>query len=93
MTLTRTVSPPNLPVKCTEALWGFVECSLGIVLWELATGQVPERGNTPLPAPSERCPTELIALIRDCTVEDARLRPSAKEVHDRILRIQPMLEV
>jgi serine/threonine protein kinase len=53
--------------------------SLGIVLWELATGRAPRRGFTVLPQPSERCPEELITLIKQCTEADPGARPTAKQ--------------
>jgi len=66
--------------------------SFGIVLWELATGNVPHRGFIHSPAPSLRCPIELIQLMEECTDEDPVKRPSAKQVYDRILAIPPVIE-
>ena len=73
--------------RCTEKVDIY---SLGIVLWEIATGKMPQRGFTQPPPPSERCPDELAMLIAECTDADARVRPTAKEVYDRILEIPPL---
>jgi hypothetical protein len=61
--------------------------SLGVILSELATGEMPRRGEIYIPEVSERCPKELAELIAQCTQEEPRARPSAKEVYERILKI------
>lgn len=63
--------------------------SLGVVLWELVTGKVPQLGKIKPPRPSKRCPPELCELIRDCLHEDRRQRPSARQAYDRLLMIPP----
>ena len=61
--------------------------SFGILLWEMATGGLPRRGFVVMPPPSERCPQELIDLIQACTHETPALRPSAKQLYERILKM------
>jgi len=61
--------------------------SLGVILWELATGEMPRIGHIDIPEISERCPQALADLIAQCIQEKPRARPSAKEVYERILRI------
>jgi serine/threonine protein kinase len=65
--------------------------SLGVVLWEIATGQVPTRGFTAPPEPSERCPAELAELIRQCTQVKPNDRPTAREVFSTLLKIPPLM--
>jgi hypothetical protein len=73
--------------RCTEKVDMY---SLGIVLWEIVTGDMPRRGFTTLPPPSERCPAELAALIQECTVADPKIRPTAKEAYERLVSIPPL---
>ena len=65
--------------------------SLGIVLWEIATGLVPTRGFTEPPEPSERCPPELAALIKQCTQVKPSDRPTARQVFNTLLKIPPVM--
>ncbi|KAL4513651.1 hypothetical protein Ndes2437A_g00560 [Nannochloris sp. 'desiccata'] len=75
--------------RCTEKVDIY---SLGIVLWEIATGGIPQRGFTEPPPPSERCPAELSVLILKCTASNPRNRPTAREVYESILLISPLEE-
>ncbi|KAL4519416.1 hypothetical protein Ndes2437A_g07613 [Nannochloris sp. 'desiccata'] len=61
--------------------------SLGVVLWELATGNVPQRGFVEPPPPSRNCPAELSLLIKDCINLEPSARPNAKQVYQRLLQI------
>lgn len=74
--------------RCTEKADIY---SFGIVLWELATCKVPERGFVSLPGPSESCPTELATLIQKCLSYDPDDRPTAKETYEMILNLPPLL--
>jgi len=58
--------------------------SLGVVLWELATGNVPQRGFVEPPPPSKDCPAELSLLIKDCINPEPSARPNAKQVYERL---------
>lgn len=61
--------------------------SIGIVLWEIATGKVPHRGYIQLPEESERCPKGLIELISWCTQLSPTARPTAQQIYDTMLEI------
>lgn len=54
--------------------------SLGIVLWEVCTGEAPVRGvMRPLQAPQE-CPVDVVDLYQRCIAEDPDERPTAEEI-------------
>ena len=54
--------------------------SLGVVLWEVCTGEVPVRGEMrPLVAPAD-CPAQVVELYERCTAEAPEQRPTAAEV-------------
>ncbi|KAL3148068.1 hypothetical protein ABBQ38_014354 [Trebouxia sp. C0009 RCD-2024] len=55
--------------------------SLGVLLWEIVTSDVPERGRMrPVKVPEE-CPAELELLIQQCLEKDVSRRPNAKQVY------------
>lgn len=63
--------------KCTEKVDIF---SVGIVLWEICTGQAPRRGcMRQLRAPYD-CPGKVALLINSCMSIEARKRPSAEQI-------------
>lgn len=54
--------------------------SLGVVLWEVCTGEAPVRGvMRPLQAPQD-CPAEVVELYQRCIAEDPDERPTAEEI-------------
>eukprot|EP00884_Botryococcus_braunii_P015478 jgi/Botrbrau1/2613/Bobra.145_1s0034.2 len=60
--------------------------SLGVVLWEIVTGERPHfRQLRPLQVPDE-CPEDVDAIIRACRRVDPAERPTAKEVYDVLAR-------
>lgn len=54
--------------------------SYGVVLWELATNERPERGMLRPPKMPQECPEEIGQLIDACLNEEPRARPSMLEV-------------
>jgi hypothetical protein len=79
-TLAWTAPEMIMGKRCTEKLDIY---SFGILLWEIATGRMPQRGFTHLPEADERCPQQLVDLIQDCCKMNADERPSAREVRTR----------
>ncbi|KAK2963929.1 hypothetical protein BLNAU_1006 [Blattamonas nauphoetae] len=71
---------------------------LGLLLWEITTGQIPfgetdgvnaqrQVGIGVLPRMDEVRPTELVDLISDCLSLDPHLRPSLKNIETRLSSI------
>ncbi|KAL4424194.1 hypothetical protein ABPG75_001495 [Micractinium tetrahymenae] len=63
--------------RCTEKADIY---SMGVVLWEIATGELPSRGQMRELMVPEDCPQEVAALINRCLASDPAARPSAVEV-------------
>jgi serine/threonine protein kinase len=59
--------------------------SVGVVLWELATQEVPLRGCLRPPIVPEECPAELVRIIDACMAADPKDRPSAKNLYAMLL--------
>lgn len=57
--------------------------SLGVVLWELCTGEMPARGAM-RPLQTRDCPPAVAALIAKCMGENAADRPTAVEVSEQL---------
>lgn len=67
--------------RCTEKADIY---SLGVVLWEICTGEAPARGDMrPLKAP-EDCPQAIVDLYEQCVKEEPDERPSALDVLEAI---------
>ena len=50
------------------------------VLWEIVTGERPQRGSMRPPAVPQECPAQVADLIQRCTTLDPDQRPTALEV-------------
>lgn len=71
-------------VQCTQSVDIY---SLGILLWEICSGEHPHRGrNRPLVVP-EDCPQEAADLVQACINPDPSARPTAKEVVARLSKL------
>ena len=57
----------------------------GVVIWELVTGQVPERGRLRKPVAPAECPAGIADLIEACLTHDPSARPSARQVYDSLM--------
>ncbi len=57
----------------------------GVIIWELATGQVPERGRLRQPVTPDECPVAIAELIEACLAYDPAARPDARQVYDALM--------
>ncbi|PRW45625.1 hypothetical protein C2E21_6054 [Chlorella sorokiniana] len=71
--------------KCTKAADLF---SFGVVLWEIATGEAPQRGSMRLPRVPEECPQEVADLIERCMRLEVAERPTAQQL---MLQLEELL--
>ncbi|PRW45638.1 serine threonine- kinase receptor R831 [Chlorella sorokiniana] len=54
--------------------------SLGVVMWEIVTGERPQRGSLRMPRVPEECPQEVSDLIMQCLSEEPCERPTAAQL-------------
>jgi len=66
----------NIGVKCTFSVDIY---SLGVVLWELVTHEMPFRGQLE-PVDPDKAPPEVLLLLERCISDDIEGRPTAAEV-------------
>ena len=63
--------------------------SLGILLREMVTGEIPQpyqmREQLASLVPGHDCSADTIALIRECCAGDPKQRPSAELAYDRLM--------
>lgn len=70
---------------CTEKVDIY---SYGVVLWEICAGEAPSgRQLRPLRVPEE-CPQATADVVEACLHEDASVRPSAREIVERLSQIR-----
>ncbi|KAL4421641.1 hypothetical protein ABPG75_010932 [Micractinium tetrahymenae] len=62
--------------RCTSAVDIY---SLGVVLWEIVTGERPMRGQLRIPQVPEECPQDICNLILQCLSLDPSQRPTAQQ--------------
>lgn len=73
--------------KCTEKVDMY---SFGVVLWEIVTGELPQRGRLREVKVPEECPLEIKMLIDACLYVDPVSRPSAKEAYQIVSSFEPL---
>ncbi|KAL0034790.1 hypothetical protein WJX77_007383 [Trebouxia sp. C0004] len=70
---------------CTEKVDIY---SYGVVLWEICAGEAPDgRQLRPLRIPEE-CPQATADVVEQCLHEDSNVRPSAREIVERLSQIR-----
>ena len=80
----------TLAWSAPEMLWG-AKCtekadiySYGIVLWEIVTGEVPERGRLRDIHVPDECSEDVRAVVLECLETRPSLRPSAQQIVERL---------
>ncbi|KAL4437815.1 hypothetical protein ABPG77_005727 [Micractinium sp. CCAP 211/92] len=63
--------------RCTEKADVY---SMGVVLWEICTGETPVRGQLRDPRVPEECPAETLDLVYRCLSPDPAARPTATQL-------------
>ncbi|PRW59527.1 Serine threonine- kinase CTR1 [Chlorella sorokiniana] len=58
--------------------------SFGVLLWEIATGERPVRGQLRMPVVPEEAPQELVDVMQDCMNLEATARPTAHQLLQRL---------
>lgn len=72
--------------KCSEKVDMY---SFGVVLWEIVTGEIPQRGRLREVKTPEECPLEVKKLIDACLSVDPISRPSAKDAYQTLSSFEP----
>ncbi|PRW39133.1 cytochrome P450 chloroplastic isoform C [Chlorella sorokiniana] len=74
-----------------EVLMGGRQCSsavdlfsFGVCLWEIVTGERPQRGFLRPPVVGVECPQEVANLIASCTSPDPQERPTARQAMEQL---------
>lgn len=62
--------------------------SLGVVLWEIVTGEVPVRGMMRDIKVEDECPAEVVKLISSCWEVDPADRPTALDIVSELKRVR-----
>ncbi|KAL3148045.1 protein kinase activity protein [Trebouxia sp. C0009 RCD-2024] len=74
---------------CTEKVDIY---SYGVVLWEICAGEAPTgRQLRPLRVPEE-CPQATADVVEQCLHEDADVRPSAREIVDKLSQLREPIQ-
>ena len=61
--------------------------SLGVVIWELVTGETPARGSMRAVRVPEECPEAVAALIQQCMAMAPADRPDADAIGRQLQRL------